>query len=79
MILIVPLCLLILGFACACLSDHPMQALQQTLGSAPVAPALIEVWSLMALLALGASPFVVEGVIARARAPSQANLQRFLL
>jgi hypothetical protein len=30
LILLAPLCLLVLGFACACLSDHPMQALKQT-------------------------------------------------
>ena len=78
-ILLALLCLLILGFACACLSDHPMQALQQALSSVQVAPALIEVWSLLALVALGASRIVASAVAARARAPSAANLQRFLL
>ena len=78
-ILLALLCLLILGFACACLSDHPMQALQQALGSVQVAPPLIEVWSLLALVALGASLLVASTVAARARAPSPANLERFLL
>jgi hypothetical protein len=79
LILVAPLCLLILGFACACLSDHPIQALQQALGSAQAAPALVEVWSLMTVVALSASLLAANTVSARARAPSSARLQRFLL
>jgi hypothetical protein len=79
LLLLAPLCLLVLGFACACLSDHPMQALQQALGSVQAAPAPIEVWPLLALVTLGAGFLLGSAVTARARAPSPAGLQRFLL
>jgi hypothetical protein len=78
LLLLAPLCLLVLGFAC--LSDHPMQALQQTLGSVQAAPALIEVWPLLlALVTLRAGFLLGSAVTTRARAPSPAGLQRFLL
>lgn len=77
-ILLAIVCLALLGFACACLGDHPMQALERALGAIPSLPALIEVWSLVALLVL-ASAAVLGAGQARARAPSPATLQRFLL
>lgn len=76
-ILLLLLCLLMLGIACACLSDDPMQALERALTLIPALPALVEVW-VVALLALG-SAMLVGGARARARAPSPAVLQRFLL
>jgi hypothetical protein len=79
LLLLAPLCLLVLGFACACLSDHPMQALQQTLGSAQGAPALVEVWPLLVLALVGVGLLLMSTVTARARARSPAGLQRFLL
>jgi hypothetical protein len=80
LLMLAPLGLLVLGFACACLSDHPMQALQQTLGSVQAAPALIEVWPLLlALVTLRAGFLLGSAVTTRARAPSPAGLQRFLL
>jgi hypothetical protein len=79
LILLAPLCLLVLGFACACVSDHPVQALQQALGSVQAAPALVEVWSLLALTVFGTGLVLSSTVTARARAPSPASLQRFLL
>jgi hypothetical protein len=78
-ILLALVCLLMLGFACACMSDHPMQALKQALGSVPALPALVEVWSLLALAVLAAARLVTGPLTARARAPSPASLQRFLL
>ncbi|MGH2782004.1 MAG: hypothetical protein ACRDLA_11485 [Thermoleophilaceae bacterium] len=77
-ILLAILCLALFGFACACLSDQPLQALERTLGSASALPALVEVWSLLALVAL-ASAVLASAPRARARAPSPALLQRFLL
>lgn len=77
-ILLAILCLALFGFACACLSDHPMQALERTLGSIPALPALVEVWFLIASIALASAIFVIA-TRARARAPSPALLQRFLL
>jgi hypothetical protein len=77
-VLLAVLCLALFGFACACLSDYPMQALERALGSIPALPALVEVWSLIALVALASAMFVTAPR-ARARAPSPAVLQRFLL
>jgi hypothetical protein len=77
-ILLAILCLALFGFACACVSDQPLQALERALGGIPALPALVEVWSLVALLAL-ASAMLATAPKARARAPSPALLQRFLL
>lgn len=78
-LLLAILCLALFGFACACLSDYPMQALERALGAIPALPALVEVWSVLALLALGLAALIVTATRARARAPSPAALQRFLL
>lgn len=77
-ILLAVVCLALLGFACACLTDQPMQALERALGAIPSLPALIEVWSLMALslLAAGSALAIVRP---RSRSPSPALLQRFLI
>jgi len=71
--------LALLGFACACLSDHPMQALERALGAIPALPALTEVWPVLAVLGLGSGALLAAAATARARAPSAAGLQRFLL
>ena len=77
-ILLVIVALLLLGFACACLSDHPLQAIERVLASIPAALPLGEVWSVnaatLAMLMLLAAGYV--RAIAR---PSPATLQRFLL
>jgi hypothetical protein len=77
-ILLAVVCLALLGFACACLSDQPMQALERALGAIPSLPALIEVWSVMALSLLAAASALAV-VRPRARSPSPALLQRFLI
>jgi hypothetical protein len=77
-ILLAVLCLALLGFACACLGDQPLQALERALGALPALPVLTEVWSLIALIALASALFAAAPQ-ARARAPSPAMLQRFLL
>ncbi|MGH3040460.1 MAG: hypothetical protein ACRDNG_01730 [Gaiellaceae bacterium] len=78
-ILLAIVCLALFGFACACLSDQPMQALERALGAIPALPALVEVWSVLAVLALASGALLVTAMTARARAPSPAALQRFLL
>jgi hypothetical protein len=78
-ILLAVVCLLVVGFACACLSDRPLQALAQALSSGPALAALVEMWSLLALVAVAAGVLVRTTLAARARAPSPAALQRFLL
>ncbi len=77
-ILLAVVCLALLGFACACLSDQPMQALERALGAIPSLPALIEVWSLMALSLLAVAS-ALAAVRPRSRSPSPAQLQRFLI
>jgi hypothetical protein len=78
-ILLAIVCLALFGFACACLSDQPMQALERALGAIPALPALVEVWSMLALVGLGSGALLAATAMARARAPSPAALQRFLL
>ena len=76
-ILLALVCVALLGFACACLSDHPMQALDRAIGALAVLPAVAEVWP---ALVLGA--FAAAGLFAvrlSPGAPSAAALQRFLL
>jgi hypothetical protein len=76
-ILLAVVCLALLGFACACLSDQPIQALERAVGAIGSLPALVEVWSplVLSLLAAGAA---VAAVRPRSRSPSPALLQRFL-
>jgi hypothetical protein len=78
-ILLAIVCLALFGFACACLSDQPMQALERALGAIPALPRLVEVWSMLALVGLGSGALLAATAMARARAPSPAALQRFLL
>jgi hypothetical protein len=78
-LLLAVVCLALFGFACACLSDHPMQALDRAVGVGPALPALVEVWSLLAVVALAAGALLPRRATARARAPSAALLQRFVL
>ncbi len=76
-ILLVVLCLLIVGFACACFTDQPMQAVERALGIGPALPPLIEVWSFVA----GAAAlvlFVLYRPVAAGERASPAVLQRFL-
>ena len=76
-VLLAVICLALLGFACACLSDQPAQAIERAASVGAAIPPLIEVWALL-IASLAAAPFVlVAGERARSRA-SPALLQRFL-
>ena len=44
-ILLAIFCLVALGIACACASDHPMQNIDRALSSIPAATPLVEVWT----------------------------------
>jgi hypothetical protein len=44
-ILLAIFCLIALGIACACASDHPMQNIDRALSAIPAATPLVEVWS----------------------------------
>ncbi len=77
-LLLAVVCLALLGFACACLSDQPMQAIERALSAIPSLPAVIEVWSVATAGLLGAM-ILAPARAARIVAPSPAALQRFLL
>lgn len=77
-VLLLVLALLVLGFACACITDHPAVAIERALTAAANLPALIEVWSLLVLaLALSATTVLVHTRATLVRG-SPAELQRFL-
>ena len=71
------LLVMLVGFACACATDHPMQAIERAVSAIAAVPAVIEIWSLLV-----ATLFVAGFVLARPQlAPgrgSPADLQRFL-
>lgn len=75
--LLAVLCLLLVGFACACFSDHPAQAIARAVSAPAATPAVIEVWSLVVLSLLVAPLLVARRVGGFGRA-SPAQLQRFL-
>lgn len=77
-VLLFVLALLLLGFACACFTDHPLQVIARVLSAILAVPPVLEVWSLQASLVLAFA--FLAGRHARARPqPSVAGLQRFLL
>jgi hypothetical protein len=45
-ILLAIFCLVALGIACACASDHPIQNVDRALSAMPAATPLVEVWTL---------------------------------
>src|SRR6266496_3906447 len=57
-ILLAILCLLVIGFACACFSDHPAQAIDRAVSAPAATPAVIEVWSFV-ILSLIEAPLVL--------------------
>jgi hypothetical protein len=77
-ILLAVICLALVGFACACLSDQSTQAVDRAISTGSALPPLIEMWSLLFVALAGAGLlFAFER-----RAPSRASpalLQRFLL
>ena len=76
-ILLAVVCLALLGFACACLTDQSAQAVDRAISLGGALPALIEVWSLVLVTLMGASFLVAVRERASSRA-SPALLQRFL-
>jgi len=76
-ILLFVLLLMLVGFACACLADHPMQAADRAISSIAAAAAIIELWTytLAALLVVAFAATQRRRAVGR---PSPADLQRFL-
>jgi hypothetical protein len=77
-ILLAVICLALLGFACACLSDQPTQAIDRAVSTGSALPPVIEVWSLLAVAFVGIGLLLISDRRAASRA-SPALLQRFLL
>jgi hypothetical protein len=76
-IMLAVVCLAIFGFACACITDQPAQALERAISVGGDLPAVIEVWSPLVVALMGAW----FSIAARERATSRASpavLQRFL-
>lgn len=76
-ILLAVVCLAVLGFACACLTDQVAQAVDRATSLGSALPTLVEVWSLVLVAVMGASVLVSAREHASSRA-SPAVLQRFL-
>lgn len=78
-ILLAALCLLLIGLACACLTDHPAKAADRAVAFGGELQGVIEVWSAAAVMALLGGFFVVALLSPRATGrASPALLQRFL-
>jgi len=71
------LLVMLVGFACACLNDHPMQALERALATIPALPALVVVWSFSSASLLAAMVMFSRPLVASGRA-SPAVLQPLL-
>jgi hypothetical protein len=76
-ILLAIVCLALLGFACACLTDQLAQAVDRATSLGNALPPLVEVWSLVVVALLGGRSIVAARERAASRA-SPAVLQRFL-
>ena len=76
-ILLAIVCLVMLGLACACATDHPTQNIERALSAIPAAPPLVEVWT----FSFGALLVLVALDVRRRRVASEASravLQCFL-
>jgi hypothetical protein len=73
-VLLAVVCLVLIGFACACLVDQVAQAADRALQAQP---AVVDLWHPFALVALALLPGIALSVRASSRA-SPASLQRFL-
>jgi hypothetical protein len=76
-ILLFVLLLMLVGIACACLTDHPMQAADRAISSIAAVPAIIELWT-YAFAALLLVAYVVPVRCRGLGRASPADLQRFL-
>jgi hypothetical protein len=77
-ILLAVLCLVLIGVACACFSDHPWQAAERAISASAAMPGLvIEIWSLV-VVSLLAAPHVATRRVGGFGRASPAQLQRFL-
>ena len=76
-VFVVLLAVLLLGFVCACTTDHPALALERALAAVANIPPLNAIWSLLVLLLAPTATVLVRTRPAVVRG-SPAELQRFL-
>ncbi len=76
-VLVLVVAVVMIGFACVCIADHPGKALDRASSLAPAGTPVIEMWPLMVLLFAPALMFVAAPRRAQGRA-SPPLLQRFL-
>jgi hypothetical protein len=75
-VLLIVVCLLLLGFVCACFGDEAIQAVDRALSVGPALAPVIEVWTLA--LGLGMTMFLLGRMTWLGARPSPQLLQRFL-
>jgi hypothetical protein len=75
-VLLAVVCLALLGFACACLSDHPTQVLERALAGLAALPAVVEIWSIAVAILAGVAFTAARNTPA---IPRLALSQRLLL
>lgn len=75
-VLLAIVALMLLGFACACLTDDPMQAVERALSFAPALPEAVDAWAIL-FAALATSLLIVRTTAAATGRASPALLQRF--
>ena len=78
LVLLALFCLLIVGFACACVSDHPGQTVDRALTAAQANPLTVDVWSGLEPSLLVGLVLVASVGVMRVR-PSPLLLGRLLL
>jgi hypothetical protein len=74
-VLLALVCLLLIGFVCACLSDHPAQAVERALAVGGALPPLVVLWALLTALTLPRLAIALD-VAAMGRSSPQL-MQRF--
>ena len=78
-VLLVVVCLALIGVACACFGDTPLQALDRAFAAAPSVAAVIELWPLLVALSLAGGLVCARSrLIGPPGRASPALLQRFL-
>jgi formate hydrogenlyase subunit 3/multisubunit Na+/H+ antiporter MnhD subunit len=76
-VFVLVIAVVMIGFACVCIADHPGKALDRASSTTPAGTPVIEMWPLIVLLLGPVLMFVIPPRRAQGRA-SPSLLQRFL-
>jgi ABC-type Fe3+ transport system permease subunit len=76
-ILLAVVCLLLIGFVCACLSDHPAQAVERALALGGALPPVVVVWALLTAFMLPRRRAAVGAVAMGRSSPLLTQRLRF--